>query len=315
MVEFLILCVGLVILCAATEISVRGAVSIAEILRVSPLVIGLTLVAFGTDLPELFVAVRGALKILDGIDVSGLIVGNAIGSSICQIAMVAGVTAFFMPAGASRRPIQFLTIRLLGAVVLLWLVSLDGKVTNIEGGILCLAFLAYLVAIFVQSRDEDLEQVQDKHKRRRIWKPAIFVIVGLGGVLISAEIVLENALRIAELWHIRQSVVGAVIVAIGTSLPELAISVGAALKRQPGLSMGNIVGSNIFDCLIPIGVAALISGIKVERSVLVFDLPYLLAVSALFVWLVRGGRNLSRLGGIVLVVAFAGYVAIKLSMR
>lgn len=110
-------------------------------------------------------------------------------------------------------------------------------------------------------------------------------------------------------------VVGLTLVAIGTSLPELAISVGAALKRQPGLSMGNIVGSNIFDCLIPIGVAALISGIKVERAVLVFDLPYLLAVSALFVWLVRGGRSLSRLGGIVLVVAFAGFIAIKLSMR
>ena len=315
MVEFLILCVGLVILCGATEISVRGAVAIAETLRVSPLVVGLTLVAFGTDLPELVVAVRGALKILDGTDVSGLIVGNAIGSSICQIAMVAGIVAFFMPVGATRRPIQFLPLRLLGAVTLLWLVSLDGEVNQIEGGILCLAFLAYVVVIFVHSRDEDLEQVQDKHKRRRIWKAAIFVIAGLGGVLISSEIVLENALKIAEEWHLRQSVVGAVIVAVGTSLPELAISVGAALKRQPGLSMGNIVGSNVFDCLIPIGVASMISGVKVERSVLIFDLPYLLAVSALFVWLVRGGRNLSRWGGVVLVVAFAGYVAIRLSMR
>ena len=281
-VDLLALAAGLIALCVGTEIAVRGAVAIARIFRLSPILIGLTLVAFGTDLPELFVAIRGAFEIIAGRDASGIIVGNAVGSSICQISLVTGLVALMMPGQKLKRRLRTLAFPLLGAVVLLVLAGMNGEVRWREGSLLVAAFAGYLGVSFLRRKiddgDSDSETEEENENdspsaKSPLWIGLTFLIAGLAIVVFSSEFVLEKALFIADSWNVDQSFVGAVIVAVGTSLPELAISFGAAIRKQPGLSIGNVVGSNIFDCLVPIGVAGIISGVKMDRGILVFDLP------------------------------------------
>ncbi len=312
--DFLALAFGLVVLCAGTEIAIRGAVKIAHGLKLSPILIGLTLVAFGTDLPELFVAIRGALEILSGTDTSGIIVGNAVGSSICQISLVMGVVALLFPGQNLKRHLSFLAIPLLSAVVLLFLAGLDGTVGRIEGMLLIIGFLAYLVTTFLRRKDghddEELFPPVPGH-RRQLWVASLLLIAGLSTVVLSTELVLDKALKIAEAWGVGQSFVGSVIVAVGTSMPELAISFGAAYRKQTGLSVGNVIGSNIFDCLVPVGLAGMISRVQVEYSILFLDLPILLLVSAMLIWFLRKDRRLSRLQGLCFCLIFVGYVVGK----
>lgn len=314
MLDFLFLIAGLIILTVTAEITVRGAVGIAEGFGVSPMIVGLTLVAFGTDLPELFVAINGALKTLAGDDASGLIVGNAVGSSVCQIALVTGVVGLLNGNEKNQISMRLHAFRLIGALVVLALVCVDGVVSFVDGAILIAAFIVYVVLILLRRHDEAPEELEGA-PTRKWWILWIMLVGGLVGVGVGAEIVLDNALKIAEAWNLGQSFVGAAIVAVGTSLPELAISIGAVIRGKPALSIGNLVGSNVFDCLIPIGAAALISRVAVERDTLVVDLPILLVSSVAFLWFLRRGARFARVQGLILVVLFVGYVVVKYQMR
>ncbi len=314
MLDIAVLCLGLVGLWAGTELTIRGALRISEHFRLSQMFIGLTILAFGTDLPELVVSINGALRNLRGIESSGIVVGNAVGSSVCQVTIVLGTAAICHRLAADAKQIGVMTSGLIGSCLLLFFVGIPTSVGPVGGIVLVSVFAIYVIVLYRQERDGQITNQESDQIGKNIWASWMFVGCGMALVIFSSELVLEKALRLVEMWQIRQSFVGAVIVAFGTSLPELALTVTAAWKNKPGLSLGNVVGSNIFDCLVPVGVAACIAPLKFDAAVLRFDLPYLFLVSALFSWFVWSGKGLQRHAGVCLCILFFGYVALKLGM-
>ncbi|MBC9795794.1 calcium/sodium antiporter [Sinomicrobium weinanense] len=310
--DFIVLIAGISGLWGGTEIVVRNALVLAKKYNVSELFIGLTILAFGTDLPELVVAIDGAFYNLKGVNVSGVIVGNAIGSSVCQISIVMGLTAFFHFLKVEKKQVRYMAIELIGSLLLLLLLAFDHTITWNDGALMIVVFLIY---IFTRLQREP-KQLQaefkiDKKRSLNDVLPVIFLVLGLGLVIFSSDITIKHALNIAQIWEVRQSFVGAVIIGLGSSLPELAVSVNAAIKKKPGLSIGNIIGSNIFDLLIPLGMASLVADIRVIKETLWFDIPFLLLISISVLWFLDEKRGLKRSQGIILLCSYVLYAVIK----
>jgi len=311
MLETILLLFGLAGLWGGTLLTVRGAVDVSERHGLSQGFIGLTILAIGTDLPELLVSVSGSLQQLRGIESSGLIVGNATGSAMAQGTLILGVAGLFGYLGIAPRMIRRDGAALLLAIALTTVLCWNGSVGRFEGAALVIAYLMYFVAL-VQAEHGGGEEVARRDARR--LPPALSLLIGLVTVVLAAHVVVTEGVEIAEAWGISQTVLGALVIALGTSLPELAVSVGAAREGHASLSVGNVIGSNIFDLLIPVGVAAAIHPVAVAPATIWFDMPALaLATGALLIFLSRK-RGLQRPEAIALVVLYAGYAVVRWSI-
>lgn len=308
--EALWLLAGLVGLWAGTESALRGAVAVADRLGVSEFVIGVAILSVGSDLPELAIAIDAALKSLDGHDFSDLVVGSALGSGLGQIGFVLGVAGLLAQLTLPRATVFRHGGMLLGSLAVLGLFGSDGIVTRLEGLALVGLYLGYLGMLLFRQRPQN-GGTEGRH-RFRLLPAILYLVVGLGVVVASAELTVVSASSLALRLGIEESFVAIIIIGLGSSLPELSISVAAVMKGNTRLSVGNLVGSNIFDTLMPAGVAALIATLSFDRSMFTFELPFLFAVTAIVLALFVGPRGVRKPEATVVLGAYLVYVSIKL---
>jgi len=312
MVEGLIFILGLIGLWLGTKWVVKSAIGIANRFNLSHAFVGLAILSIGTDLPEVFVSVNAALLQLKGIESSGIITGNAIGSSISQISIILGLSGLLLNFTTTKKELIRNSIALISAMLLLFAIGFDGEISKTDGFLLLVTYLIYYIVLLKTDSKEAGKNVIIQH-----YKPimlAVFLVFGFALLIVSSHFVVSNALYFAEKWGITQSFVGIVIIGLGTSLPELSVSVGAALRKSPGMSLGNIIGSTIFDILVPIGLASSITNISMESNLIKFDLPVLFIITSLVLIFLATKRGISRIEATILIILYMIYVLAKLSL-
>lgn len=300
---------GLAGLWLGTELALRSTVELAERRGLSHGFLGLTVLAVGTDLPELVVAIQAGLSQLAGIETAGIVVGNAVGSAITQGSLVLGVAGLFGYLRLAPRMIRRdggVLVLSIGVVALL---AADGQLDRLESGALFLAYAIYFLSLFQSERSRPRASTKPRGGEMRL---VLGILGGLVLVVFSAEWVVDGAVFLAQLYGWDQTLVGLLLIGAGTSLPELALSLGAAAKGRTGLSVGNIVGSNIFDLLVPLGVSGMIHPLSVSVSTLVIDLPFLaLLTLAALVFFIRK-RGLQRNEAIAMIVLYASFAVLRI---
>lgn len=307
---------GIVLLYFGAEWLVSGGVKIATRLAVPSLIIGLTLVAFGTSAPELAVSIDSALNGQGDISI-----GNVAGSNICNIGLILGAAALINPLSVKLQLFKFdspvMVLAALGLALFCWF---TGGVPRWGGVLFLLLFAAYTIVLILlarrEKRDADNSVSEEAHIlswRDSFWFSAVLVIVGLGLLIAGAKILVTGAVEIGRLCGLSEAVIGLTIVAIGTSLPELATSVVAAIRGERDIAVGNVVGSNIFNVFAIMGIVPLISPVKVT-GIGTVDWVVLLLFSVALLPLMRSGFEISRKEGAVLVTGFIGYLIYLICM-
>lgn len=307
--EFLYLIAGVAGLWLGTELTIGGALAIAKRHRLSEFFVGLVILSIGSDLPELAVAADAGVKGLLGRDASAVVVGTSLGSLAAQIGFVLGLVGIISHLTLPRRYIFRHGATLLGATVVLYVVALDGQVSRIEGTALIMLYAGYVLALMNGANVPDEEPRPLAGGGLSSW---LALVAGLGVVIVSSEVTVNSVVEIARVFEVSEGLISVLIIGIGTSLPELSISISAIMKKRAELSVGNIIGSNILDTLLPIGLAAVISEVSVNRGFLTFDIPYIFALTALVLGLFMVRRGIWRPEGVVILAAYGGYVTLKL---
>ena len=310
--SYVLLIVGFALLIKGADLFVKGASSIAAALRVSPLLIGLTIVAFGTSSPEATVSIAAAL---DGS--AGVAIGNVIGSNIFNITLVVGLTAMLNPLRVESETIRKeIPFTMLAGVALLILVSdralhslSENVLTRGDGLILLLFFSVFLYYIFeVARRSRESAAPAEPGAHAHSWKKNLLLTVGgLAAIIFGGDLVVNGATGIALSFGMSETLVGLTIVAVGTSLPELITSVTAAIKKQTEIAIGNIVGSNIFNILFVLGSASVVSPLVVGSKIF-FDIFFMLLITVLLLVFSRTNYRVGKREGLVLTAAYVGYI-------
>jgi cation:H+ antiporter len=299
---------GLLLLTAGAEGLIRGAASLARRLGLSPLVIGLTVVAFGTSTPEFVVSFQAALG-----GNGDIAIGNVVGSNIGNIALILGGAACIAPLRVQAQIIRTDVPILIGVSLLLGGLLIDGHVGRVDGILLTLGIIAYTVATVWMARRESGPAVAAEFDagvpaQRTPWLDLLFTVGGLGLLMGGAQLLVSGAVSVAEQFGVSQTMIGLTIVGIGTSLPELATSVAAAARGEGDIAIGNVVGSNIFNILGIVGVTALIQPLSGSGLSLV-DLAVMVGLTVLMLPVMRTQYTLSRVEGAVLLAIYGSYLA------
>ncbi len=302
-VAVLTLIVGLGVLIVGADALVRGAAQLAKHLGLSPFAIGVTVVAFGTSAPELFASIGAAVQ-----GQTGMAIGNVLGSNIANIALILGIGGLMIPIGVHRKvritEIPLMVIVTIATIVLL----LDGVLTRIEGGLLFVGLVAYVVYI-IKAHQEDIEHgLEDAvAKIKPVWVDVLYVLLGIVGLALGAKVLVYGATDFAGSIGIPAGIIGTTIVAFGTSVPELAATVRAAISKQSDMAVGNIVGSNVFNLLSVLGVTALVKPLSMDPS-MGWHLYAMLGVALLLMFWVLVRPIIARGAGVVLLVVYLAYV-------
>jgi len=306
---------GLALLVAGGELLVRGASRLAGLLGISPLVIGLTVVAFGTSAPELAVSVGATFS-----GQADIAVGNVVGSNVFNVLLILGLSALVAPLVVSSQLIRLDVPLMILASVAVWLLALDEMIGRVDGTLLFGALLVYTAWSVYQSRRES-KLIQDefaqefsapsgKSARGVVW-PIALIAVGLALLGVGANRLVGGAATIARLLEVPELLIGLTIVAAGTSLPEVAASVTASFKGERDIAVGNVVGSNLFNILCVLGLSAVVApaGVPVSPSALWFDMPVMIAVAVACLPIFFTGHVIARWEGTVLLAYFLAYLA------
>jgi len=305
---------GLVILWKSADLLVSGAVGLAERLGVSPLVIGLTIVAMGTSAPEVAASIAAAVR-----GAGDVAIGNVYGSNIANLALVGGLAALIRPIRIQLRTLRREMPVMLVVALLLWPILHNLYLSRPEGALLLAVFAGLiLLTVYMARKDtkrlatESTERNEEMDSRLRgndIKKSILFVAIGLVGLALGAEMTVRGAVFIGERIGLSKAVIGLTIIAIGTSLPELATCIAAAVKGQHDISIGNLVGSNIFNTLLVTGIAGSVRPLAIVQRLAEVDYWIMIVVSVAFgVLAILGRRIIGRAAGVVLLCGYAAYM-------
>lgn len=306
---------GLVILLLAGDALVRGAVNLSLRLGVPALIVSLTIVAFGTSAPELLIAIS-ALKE----NAPGIALGNVVGSNTANVLLVLGLPALLATLHTSECDSRKNYVFMLLATVLFIGLAFCGVFNLVSGAILLSALVLVLWNAFREARahrkacgeacaeEDELEGLDEADPDMPYWKISIYLVLGLIGLPMGAHLLVENATVIARTYGVSETVIGLTLIAVGTSLPELATTVMAALRRQADVALGNVIGSNMFNLLAIVGIATWFGKIPVDPEFLYFDLWVMLGASLLLIPFVFFKQDISRTWGLVLTFLYAIYV-------
>jgi len=302
---------GFVVLLAAAEIFIRGAVSLAKILNIPPLVIGMTVVAIGTSAPELMVTLDASLS-----GSPGLAVGNLIGSNIANVLLILGVSCLLSPMKGPESANVRDSFVLMSGSALFAFFCFQGQLSLMSGGILFAAFLGFLVSTYrKESTDEEAtaEHIQEVEDMPSIAAPmgvVVFtILVGLVGIIWGADLLVEGGVAIARVFGVSEEIIGLTVIAFGTSLPELAASLVAAFRGHSDIAVGNVVGSNLFNILGIAGVVSMVSPLPVSGATLSFDIWVMLGATALVLPILGGRWHPRRASGAFFLILYIAYIS------
>ena len=314
LMTFVYLIAGLVLLVAGAEVLVRGAGKLAAQFGISPLVIGLTVVAFGTSAPETAVSVQASLN-----GSGDIAIGNVLGSNIANVLLILGMTALVAPLVVSRQLIRLDVPIMIGASLVTFALAWDGELSRLDGALLFTAVVVYTLFLIISSRREKAADADDEFaKEFGLNEPAKpyaglinagLVLGGLVLLVVGSNFLVEGAVSLARALGLSELVIGLTVIAIGTSLPELATSIMAAFRGERDIAVGNIVGSNIFNLLCVLGLASLVSpqAIAISPNALAFDFPVMIAVAFACLPIFFAGYSINRWEGALFVAYYVAY--------
>lgn len=297
---------GLIILLLAGDALVRGAVNLSLRLGIPALIVSLTIVAFGTSAPELLISVQSVLE-----GVPGLALGNVVGSNTANVLLVLGIPALFAGLPTTGIDTRKSYVQMIVATALFIAVCFAGPITWVHALVLLAGFALILGDQFrdaLSSRREAEDEPEGADPTMKGWKIAAYLAAGLVGLPLGADLLVDNASAIAMQLGVSDAVIGLTLVAIGTSLPELATTVMAALRKQADVALGNVIGSNLFNLLLIIGTAGLVGPIPVPAEFLRFDLWVMLGSSLILIPVIYMKKDMGKRWGIVLCVLYVGYL-------
>ena len=313
---WLLAALGLVILLLAGDALVKGAVNLSLRLGVPAMIVSLTIVAFGTSAPELLIAISAVLE-----DAPGIAIGNVVGSNTANILLVLGVPALLVPLATSQCETRKNYLYMIVGSLLFIVVAFFEPITWVSSIFLlgALAFVLLDSARAARKHRKDtagaaaVEELEEADPDMSWPMIGFYILLGIIGLPLGADLLVDSATEIAHMFNVSDTVIGLTLVAIGTSLPELATTVMATLRRQAEVALGNVIGSNMFNLLAIIGVAALVGPIPVSRSILTFDIWIMLAASLALVPFVYFRLNMGRSVGVLFCVLYAAYMFVVVS--
>jgi len=304
LLHIIIFLIGLTALYFGSEWLVKGSSRLAKSLHIRPIIIGVTIVAFASSAPEAVVSLVAALK-----KNSDIALGNILGSVIANIGLVLGISAIISPL-----KVQLSTIRkelpiMMGATILFYLMALNLSIGFLEGLILFVGIILFITySVYQGLREKNKNQLVEKEYERFLKgkkdKRIKFILLSLVGLILiigGANLLIKSAIFIAHKLGVSELIIGITLVAVGTSMPELAISAVAAYRKEADISVGNIIGSNIFNIFFVIGAVAMIHPLSIEKNVLGFEFPAMLLFSILLIWMMKTNLTLSRTEGVILL--------------
>jgi cation:H+ antiporter len=302
------LIIGLAALIVGAELMIRGGASIGLRARLRPIVVGLTIIAFGTSCPELFICTVAAIKGGEAIAVS---IGSIVGSNIFNILAILGFAALVRPISIQSKTMKYEMPLVLVISSIMFLLALDGVVGRADGVILFVFFILFLSYCYLTAQSDEY---QDLPSPISMPKSILLVILGCAGLAWGGDTSVEAAVRLADDFNISKLAVGLIIVAFGTSLPELVTSIVAAVRRQSDLSVGNVIGSNVFNIGLVLSLAAMIRPLEVSSRCLHWDIPIMLLATLAVLPMMWTDRKLVRFEGSLLVIGIVIYVVVRISI-
>ncbi len=313
LLQLLILAVGVAILAVGADLFVKGASSVAERFGISQFVIGLVIVGFGTSTPELAVNIDAALS-----GSTDIAIGNVVGSNIANIGIILGFAALIAPLAVQLRMVRVELPIVIGVSFLLWGLASKGQLVRWEGLMMLGGFAAFMLFLLKTSKDEpaavqeEFAEENPKTNRGMVWTIGL-IVLGLAGLMGGANLCVGAAVKLAQMWGMSELMIGLTIVAVGTSLPELASSVAAAYRGNADIAIGNVLGSNIYNILFILGITSVITPLPTTAPTLMWlDIPVMIAFALVLVPMMLMGLKITRWNGALLMLGYAAYVGYML---